>query len=327
MNDKQSNWLDMFRAVNMFYLANMAEIDLVPARTAAFTQHQTNITAIEVKAGLRSATTTGVTQDKRTLRINLENHTYGNIQQVKAYAISINDNTMLALMDFELSYVRAIKDDTLGPWSQQRLNTINPILPALISYGITPATITAWQAAIDAFIPFISAPRNAQVIISGHVQDLKNLFSISNAHLDNTVDSLMNIFRASNPSLYYNYAQAREIIDRGHGPVTPTPPPPSQPPITGVINSGSVVNIFSPSSPEYTPTITLHIKNTTSGPAIGPLRFYTANNPADTYPGYGISLLPAQQADANIASLGGFLPYLNIHNQGPNTQEFEITIL
>ena len=325
MNDKQSNWLDMFRAVNMLYLANQAQIDVVPARTTAFIQHQTNITAIEVKAGLRSTTTTGVTQDKRTLRINLENLTYGIIQQVKAYAISINNNTLLAEMNFEQSYVRGIKDDTLGPWSQQRLNSVNAILPSLIPYGITAAEVAAWQAAISAFIPVISAPRSAQVVISGHVQDLKNLFTTSNAHLDNTVDSLMNVFRASSPSLYYSYAQSREIIDRGHGPATPTTP--ANPPLTGVVNSGSIVSVFSPATTEYTPTITLRIKNTTTTPAIGPIYIYTANNPGDGYPGYGISLLPGQELEVDITALGGFRPFLNIHNQGPNIQEFEITIL
>ncbi len=326
MNDRQSNWLDMFRAVNMFYLANQAVIDAVPARTTAFAQHQTNITNIEIKAGLRSTTTTGITQDKRVLRINLENITYSIIQQVKAYTISINNNTLRAEMDFEISYVRAIKDDSLGPWAQQRLNTVNSIIAALAAYGITPVEAAQWQAAIDAFIPNISAPRSAQVTLSGHVNDLKNLFTLANKHLDETIDSLMNAFRVSSPSLFHNYTQSREIIDRGHGPGTGPNPGPGNPPVTGTVPAMQIVNVFGPANAQWVAGITIKIKNTTTSPAIGGLAFYPANTATEGYTTQGSILLPGQE-ETHVINAADFKPFLNIQNQGPTEQTYEVTIL
>jgi hypothetical protein len=97
-------------------------------------------------------------------------------------------------------------------------------------------------------------------------------------------------------------------------------------PLTGTVNSGNTINIVGIPNPLWVPGVTIKIKNTTIGVAIGPLNFYTAANPTDGWPGNGWQLLPGQEITVTITA-AMYQAFLNVYNPGPNTQTYEVTIL
>ena len=95
---------------------------------------------------------------------------------------------------------------------------------------------------------------------------------------------------------------------------------------TGTTAGNTVVNVLNSSNSNYVIGKTLRLKNTTSGPAIGGLFFYTAMNIGDGWSGMGVNLNPGQETTFALDGMN-FRPCFNIQNQGPNEQTYEVEIL
>lgn len=229
MTDAQSNRLDMFNLVSSFYTAYQAVIDIVPARTSAFTQHNANRAAILAAVGGQSSATTGPTLDKAQAREQLDLLSDTVFAPVRAWAAVNNDNTTREQFAFSLSQISQIKDDTIQAFLELRINIVNANLPALSDYGIAATLVTQWQDALTVYLSFLTAPRGAIVQRSVQTGNLKTLFKSTSAHLKNVVDPLMVTLRASHPDIFDEYTRSRIIIDRRGPGDTPAPPPPPPP--------------------------------------------------------------------------------------------------
>ena len=214
MNDSQSNRLDMYIVVKGFYNDNQAIIDTVPARAIAFGQLQNNITAINSQIAGQSSNTTGVTLDKAAIRANLDNIASSILTPAKAWAISVNNNTLTAEFDYSLSAIQGIKDDTMQGFCDHRIPLINNNLPALSDFGILPTDVAAWQDALNDYVAVLESPREAINTKHLHTKNLKTLFSETFVLFRDQIDPLMYIFKTSNPEIYDAYNQAKIIIDR-----------------------------------------------------------------------------------------------------------------
>jgi hypothetical protein len=95
---------------------------------------------------------------------------------------------------------------------------------------------------------------------------------------------------------------------------------------TGTINGMTVLNILGAANPEWTAGVTLRLKNTTLGPALGPINFYSAMNAAEGWTGIGEALIPGQEITRTF-NAAEFRPFFNIQNQGPNVQGYEVEIM
>lgn len=96
--------------------------------------------------------------------------------------------------------------------------------------------------------------------------------------------------------------------------------------LNGGVNGGEQKNLLGPANPQWAIGRTVKIRNTTTGPTIGGLHFFAANNPGDGWDGSGEALFPGQEM-IMILTAGQYKPYLNVYNQGPNTQSWEIVFL
>ncbi|HAP70335.1 MAG TPA: hypothetical protein DCR04_11535 [Flavobacteriales bacterium] len=225
MNDSQSNNLDMYIVVSGFYALHQTIIDVVPARTAAFATLAANIAIINKEIAGQSSNTTGVTQDKTAARDTLNTTTIELLSPAKAWAVFEKNNTLAAEFDYSLSEIQAIKDDTMQGFCMHRLQLINDNITAMADFGIDPALLVSWQAAIDAYTAILESPREA--INSRHLKTLhlKILFKETSALLRNQLDPLMVPFKNVEPQIYYGYKQARMIINRGGSAPNPNPKP------------------------------------------------------------------------------------------------------
>lgn len=214
MTDNQSNRLDMYNLVSEFYTANQSVIDTVTARTAAFTTHNANRSAILSNLSGQTSNTEGATADKAEAREQLSLISETVFLPVRAWATLNNDQTTRAEFDYGRNALSKIKDDTIEAFLNLRITIVNDNIAALADYGITPTLVTQWQDALTEYLAFLSAPRGAIVKRSVHTGNLKTLFKTTSAHLKDVVDPLMITLRASDPDVYAEYTASRIIIDR-----------------------------------------------------------------------------------------------------------------
>lgn len=227
MTDAQSNSLDMFLAVNKFYLQNKALIDGVPARALGFGQLGTNIIAINVNLGFQTGTTKGITQDKKVLRITLNTIALTILAPSMAWALSIGNNTMAEMFHVTKSQLEMLKDDTVGAFCQMRLGLVSDNLASMADYGITQPLLDTWAAAITDYDAVLADPRSAIVTRKQKTANLKQLFKQTSTLFTQTLDPLMLPLSLSDPEIYGQYQSARIIIDRGKKSSGSTPKPPT----------------------------------------------------------------------------------------------------
>jgi hypothetical protein len=303
----------MFTVTRDFYIANQTVIDLIPARTTAFTLLGTNITAINAIVASQSSNISGVTTDKKVLRNNLDTLSIGIFAPALVWAKINQNNTLAAEFDYTLNDIQKVKDDSIVAFLTHRYSLINPPVPSIADYGITPALLTAWQAAMTAFQPIIATPRSARVSKKVYTSQLSNLFQATNVHLRDTLDNLMLPFRTQNRDLYLGYRSSRIIIDR-RGPGTSTPTTPPTPTVNIKINGTVAGNMF----PLPNASITVTVGATNYPTIAGAAGIYAVSIPN-----------PTVSTDATItASAPNFTPETRNITLEPNqnqTQDFNLT--
>ncbi len=217
MNNRQANQLDMFRNVHKHGKDNEVIAATVPAFFNNINLLGQKIIAIESISGRQSERLGGVAEDKRNLRLKLCDITYATIAPVKAYALSIGDNTLRDKMDYSLSDLRKINDDTLAGIASNLHGLVVPLLPSLADYGITSAATDAWQLAIDAYSPVVAGPQAALANKRTLTLTLKQLFSEANVICNDLLDPLAVPFKVPQPGFYTTYLHVRQIKDMGTG--------------------------------------------------------------------------------------------------------------
>ena len=218
MLDRQSDHLDMFRAVSKHASDNQAITDTMVAFKNGITDLDGKITAIEDASGEHQQRITGVAKEKQDLRIVLCEVTYGVISPVKAYAFFSNNRKLEEEMAYSLRNLKRVKDDEIGALAQGLWKIVNPLVASLGDYGIAAAGMTAWQNAINNYKTSVASPRIAITHKATITKELKKLFAEAGDILKKIVDPLAIVFKNGGNGHYYNeYLKARIIVNSGGG--------------------------------------------------------------------------------------------------------------
>jgi len=215
MNTDQSNHLDMYNAVIKHCTDNQPITDTILAFKNGITALTVKVTSIQTTAAGQEEIISGEVLTKEELHEILIQITFSTIQPVKAYAASTNNHALEKKMDYSLSDLRRILDDKIALTAQNLLNIVNPLVPSLADYGITPANITAWQTAINNYKLSVSKPRVAVVHRKTLTAELVTLFSQASHICTDTLDPLAENFKTPQPHYYSDYKSCREIINLG----------------------------------------------------------------------------------------------------------------
>jgi len=214
----------MYGAVKEVYEQHQTVFDAMVARQTAFTAFLSKYATIKSLVAAQSSNITGVTQDKEVLRINLCNLSFSNMQVVKSYAVATGNNTLKTQMDYSLSDLLDITDESIAEFCQLRLDLTNTNIAALATYDITAATITAWQTAIDDYDEASGNPRNATTDLSTTTELIKNLIPETTKILSDQIDALVQPLKTTHNAVYIQYFKSRKIINRGNPPQEPENP-------------------------------------------------------------------------------------------------------
>ena len=225
MTNEQHNWLDMFNRVinHATSTDNQPITDTIPAFATGILALAAKRAAIVLKAGKQEEEITGITKDKAAARKDLDEITFAIISPVVAYALSLEekDFELHDKMKHPISFVEKVQDDEIVAWASTRFTIIEAIVSnggnPLSGYGITPASLTAWNEAISAYDPQAAAPQTAKDHRKSLTEELEELFTEGNEIVDNTLDPIAIGFKEDNAHYYKDFRNATQIIDLGKG--------------------------------------------------------------------------------------------------------------
>lgn len=213
MDNRNEARMNMYDAVINYCNANVPIVATIPAFQTALTAFTSKFSSIAATAQLEMQVISGVTLDKADLKKKLSQQAADIAAAVFAYASSVSDNKLREKVRYPYSKLVVMKDELLTPACQNIHDSANANIAALAPYGISAATLTSFQNAINNYTDSVPAPRNAASQRSAYAASLKTLFKEADSILKNQMDKIALQFKAANMLFYNTYKNNRIIVD------------------------------------------------------------------------------------------------------------------
>ncbi len=213
MNKVNESQLNMFDAVIAYCTANATTVASVGAFQKAFTAFQSVVAQIRDTAQMEAVIISGIAADKSQFRLSLCQQATNLSAAVFTFAFETNNNQLQEQARFSLTDYKRLKDEKLALVCANLRDAINANITALATYSITPAVVTSFQAAIDAYQAKIASPRNAVSQRMTNAATLKNLFKKALGILKNQMDKMALQIKLTDEDFYMTYKTNRAIVD------------------------------------------------------------------------------------------------------------------
>ena len=151
---------------------------------------------------------------------------------VYAYATSVNDPVLQQKANYSYSDLIRLKDDELTTVTQNIHDEASAVQANLASYGVTAATLTAFQNLLNDYSSNIPSPRNAVAQRKAYKDQIIILFTETDNILNGQLDKIALQFKTDQPDFYMTYKNNRKIVDA----------PTSSTQATGTITDSSTSN-------------------------------------------------------------------------------------
>lgn len=217
MTNDQSDRLDMFNAVIQFDADTAVITATRPAFGVGINDLKTVVINIGKAAGKQSTATSGTFTDKNTLQETLCQALFFVTSGTKAYAASINDNTLEQEMNYSITELRRIGDETIVPFTDNIVLLVTPLLVSLAPFGINPPAMAALATAKTNYANFISIPRMAVTAKAAQTEALPIFFTQGTNICRKILDPIAVTLKAANTDWYNQYQNVRKIINTSQG--------------------------------------------------------------------------------------------------------------
>jgi hypothetical protein len=213
MKKNQEDTLNMLEATNsVLQTHNAVWTGNVPF-SAAVTQFEAGIDAIENLRDQQDTDISGIAQDKENKRRALEEQTFTAGKILAFYASTVNNRELREKVNFTKSALINARDNELPGMSQQVHQEAVANAAAVLPFGLTAAMTTALGTALDDFVDYISKPRAAESETSAATEQLPVAFEATTTLLEEQLDAGMELYRVSDPDFYAQYHNARIIVN------------------------------------------------------------------------------------------------------------------
>ena len=259
MNDRDANRLEMFRTVDatLNLPAHLAVWQNQPPAifTTQVTQFRGLLADLEATLVARQADITGRAERKRREEEELEWIAFSTGAALAVYYLTQQREDLAAEVDFPLSNWQGLRDADLIARSHLVLNrlrgelaggspnpnpgggtitvtdvpTNDPPISAtasLASYDLTTVQANELERELQEYETLVSSPHTSRAARAALTEALKPHFAAINKHLE-LMDRIILRYRATPAGTNFHNAwtNARQLIDRGHGPSTPPDSP------------------------------------------------------------------------------------------------------
>jgi hypothetical protein len=217
MTNNQSDYLDMFKAVIQFDTDTALITALRPAFGVGITDLKLVVKEIDIASGKQSTATSGTFIDRNENKEALCQQLVIVMSGTKAYAASISDSTLEEEMNYPVSELRRIKDESIAAFATNIENLVTPHLASLAPFGVDAAAMTALTTAKTDFETSLSLPRMAVTAKASQTEALPPLFLKGKNICRKILDPIALTLKPTNPDWYNQYHNVRKIINTGKG--------------------------------------------------------------------------------------------------------------
>ncbi len=216
-DNKIENTTNMIRTTVVYDGANSSMTAGIGAYAGVLAQVVNKLVLIDALNIIATGKTGGVTLDTKGLK-NAMCVLAGRVgQAVAAYANSVNNNTLLAVVNFTVPKLLAINKDDVDDTCEAIRAAANTNIGAAGSFGYVAGDVTDLGTAIALYRTSIAKPRQAVISKSQAIKDIKSLQKdISKNFFVGQLDKMAYTLKGGvNDTFYNGHTQARVIIDLG----------------------------------------------------------------------------------------------------------------
>jgi hypothetical protein len=214
MKDVQENKLSMALVVKTVMDDNNALWNGIPAMVTAKGNLDAKIADVQFIRAIQEAGISGITIDKRDLKLEAVNKALPVIGGLKAFAIANSNNELLERINYSRTELFRVRDTVSADRMKIVRDEGNNNLAALADYNVTSAMVADLSGSIAAFELLIPRPRVALNIRKNATESLVLRFREMDGIL-NVMDGLIETLSEGQPVFYETYQNARIIVDIG----------------------------------------------------------------------------------------------------------------
>ncbi len=217
----------MGRAVQTYLADNNGVWSDVPAIGTAITQLDAKLDDIESTTEQQETPIEGATQDKETLRDQLEEKTLFVASAVFSSAMAKNNHELAAEVDFTVTQLDRMAEQELANAAERTHTRATENFGAIkTDYKMEQADLDSLSATLTAFSEKMPQPRAKIAARAGITQTIPGKRRDLMSFLRQVLDRLMVRYRTINPQFYGGYQSARVIVDLKAKQPPTTPPTP-----------------------------------------------------------------------------------------------------
>jgi len=214
MQSRQESRLNMYLLVKDYLATNAAILNPLPNYSGYATAFLGAIGQIQTHSEQQMFDKSGLRANKEQLKSTLGMLAADCSRKLQAYARYANNLLLLSETKFTESELNKASDNVIRDYAQGVCDRAQSNLAALTAYGITSATQSTLQHAIDAYVVAIPKPRIGTTETKQSTQLLAGAFVAAQAALEN-IDSTVEIVRMLQPNFYNGYKSVRKLIKNG----------------------------------------------------------------------------------------------------------------
>jgi hypothetical protein len=215
MTDHQEDILSMIRTLLAIRLLYAVEIGTFADLDADFDDLKTEGDGIKALVPKQKVQTTGVTEDKHEMEVELVVEAVLIAGAVKGFASKTGDRTLFREVDYSKTALEELRDTELSDICRIIHDRANTNVGALAGRGITPTVLTNFMTLITNYENVDQAPRTATVQKSTATAGMSSRFVNANKIMKERLDGGIKIFTHTNPEIVTAYQNARKIVDTG----------------------------------------------------------------------------------------------------------------
>lgn len=216
MKTENSNRVNMINANITCCDANTAATAGIPSFVIILGSVKSKMVLINSLNQIAEGTTKGVTLDTNVLRKEMTALALKCANATLAYANSIHNNTLAALVNYSETKLNSLKKEDVDDVCEAIHDATDANFAGATNFGVIASDVTDLQAAIDLYRTASQNPRQAIISKSQAKKKVtKMIREVIDDLLVAQLDKMVNTLKTSNKDFFDAYKQSREIIDLG----------------------------------------------------------------------------------------------------------------
>lgn len=187
----------------------------MPNFVPLFTTFKQHLSAIGDLNGKQNFSRLGYAQEKEEAKDKMILAAADITNRARAYATNSGNQVLFEQLNIRKSRMERISDNNLTDYVELVTETLTPLLPDLVDYGVTAAMLTELDDLLGEFEAFIPQPRHQIANRVVETTQLKQLFVDTDAILAQ-MTKIVEMVQYSNPDFYSKYNSNKRIVDHGY---------------------------------------------------------------------------------------------------------------